>query len=360
MHIAVDASRTTAARVTGTERYALETLRALIRLKTDHDLTLYFRDAPPPDLFPAAPRLTQRVIPLRRLWTHTRLAAAIAADRPDVLWVPAHTLPLAFPGRAAVTVHDLGYKVFPEAHPPRQRRYLDWSTAHSARRAAVIFADSHATARDLTRFYNTPQAKIRVVYPGVDAPPVGSVTEVRARYGLPERYFLFLGTLQPRKNIARIVQAYALWRSRNPREQAGLVLAGAQGWLYDPSWTAGVEGVTLTGFIADADRGALYAGALALVFPSLYEGFGFPAVEAMACGIPVIASDTSSLPELVGDAGLLVDPLDVDAIAARMSQLSDDAALRRHLAALAPAQAARFTWDATARAVLAGLEAAGR
>jgi glycosyltransferase involved in cell wall biosynthesis len=358
MHIAIDASRTTAARVTGTERYALETLRALIRLNTDHDLTLYFRDAPPPDLLPGSMRVRQRVIPLRRLWTHTRLAAAVAADRPDILWVPAHTLPLAFPGRAAVTVHDLGYKVFPEAHPPRQRRYLDWSTAHSARRAAVVFADSQATARDLTRFYGTPEAKIRVVYPGVDAPPVGDVAEVRARFRLPERYFLFLGTLQPRKNIARIVQAYARWRSANPQEQAGLVLAGAQGWLYDPAWTAGVDGVTLTGFVDDADRGALYAGALALVFPSLYEGFGFPAVEAMACGTPVIASATSSLPELVGDAGLLVDPLDVEAIAARMGQISSDAALRRQLAARGPAQAARFTWEATARGILAGLEAA--
>ena len=180
-----------------------------------------------------------------------------------------------------------------------------------------MLADSQATADDLMRFYGTPAAKIRVVYPGVDAPPIGDVAAVRAKYGLPERYFLFLGTLQPRKNIARIVQAYSRWRAAHPDDPAALVLAGGQGWLYDPAWTAGVDGVILPGYVDDADKGALYAGALALVFPSLYEGFGFPVLEAMHCGTPVICSNTSSLPELAGDAALLVDPLDVDAMAER-------------------------------------------
>lgn len=358
MRIAIDASRTTVARVTGTERYALEMIRALLALDTPHTFTLYFRDRPPEGLFPASPRIEQRVIPFRRAWTHARFAASLMADRPDVTWVPAHTLPLFFPGRAAVTVHDLGYRVFPDAHPARQRRYLDWSTGYSARRASVIFADSQATARDLTHYYGTPEAKVRVVYPGVDIPAVGDMSAARARYQLPERYFLFLGTLQPRKNIARLVAAYARWKATHPDDPAGLVLAGAQGWLYDPAWVEGVEGVTLTGYVDDADRGALYAGALALVFPSLYEGFGFPAVEAMGCGTPVLASNTSSLPELVGDAGLLVDPLDEAAIADGMARLTDDEALRARLAAEGPIQAARFTWEAGARGILAGLEAA--
>ena len=358
MRIAIDASRTTVARVTGTERYALEMIRALLALDTPHTFTLYFRDRPPEGLFPASPRIEQRVIPFRRAWTHVRFAAALLADRPDVTWVPAHTLPLFFPGRAAVTVHDLGYRVFPDAHPARQRRYLDWSTGYSARRASVIFADSQATARDLTHYYGTPEAKVRVIYPGVDIPAVGDMAAARAHYHLSERYFLFLGTLQPRKNIARLVAAYARWKAAHPDDPAGLVLAGAQGWLYDPAWVEGVEGVTLTGYVDDADRGALYAGALALVFPSLYEGFGFPAVEAMGCGTPVLASNTSSLPELVGDAGLLVDPLDEAAIADGMARLADDEALHARLAAEGPIQAARFTWEAGARGILAGLEAA--
>ncbi len=268
------------------------------------------------------------------------------------MWVPAHTLPLIFPGRAAVTVHDLGYQFFPQAHPPRQRLYLDWTTRYSAARASIIFADSRATAADLMRFYETPESKIRVIYPGVDAPPIGDIDAMRHKYHLPERYFLFLGTLQPRKNIARIVLAYQQWRAEHPDDAAALVLAGGQGWLYDPAWTAGVDGVILPGYIDDADKGALYAGALALVFPSLYEGFGFPVIEAMHCGTPVICSTTSSLPELAGEAALLVDPLDVDAMAAAMGRVVGDESLR----AKGYDQARRFTWEAAARAALAAFE----
>lgn len=354
MRLAIDASRTTVARLTGTERYASEMIRALVRLNTSHDIALYFRDQPPPDL-QSAGRVTAHVLPFPRLWTHLRFAAELWRTRPDLTWVPAHTLPALFPGRAAVTVHDLGYRFFPAAHPPLQRLYLDLTTRYSTARASVVLADSRATADDLARLYGTPAPKIRVVYPGVDAPQVGDVAEMRRKYGLPERYFLFLGTLQPRKNIARIAQAFARWRSAHPGDPAALVLAGGQGWLYDPAWTAGLDGVILPGYVDEVDKGALYAGALALVFPSLYEGFGFPVLEAMHCGTPVICSGTSSLPELASDAGLLVDPLDVDAIADAMTAVSGDDPLRAGLRDKGYQQAHKFTWEAAARAALDAL-----
>lgn len=356
LHIAIDASRTTVARVTGTEHYALALIRALIALDRPHTLHLYFRDAPPEDLFPRAAHVRRHIIPWPRAWTHLRFAAALWRLRPDVTFVPAHTLPFAFPGRAVVTAHDLGFRHFPQAHPTRQRRYLDLTTRYSARRAAVVLADSQATANDLGHFYATPPGRVRVVYPGVDAPPIHEV-DLGERYGLPERYFLFLGTLQPRKNIARIVQAYHRYRAA-VNDPAALVLAGGKGWLFDPAWTADVPGVLLPGYIDDADKGALYHAALGLVFPSLYEGFGFPVIEAMHCGLPVIASNTSSLPELVGDAGLLVDPLDVSAISGAMIRLHREPDLRETLRAAGRAQANRFTWDAAARQVMDALETA--
>lgn len=357
MHIAIDASRITLARLTGTERYALELLRALIihneGLTQPHRLVLYFRSAPSPDLLPTARWAEQRVIPFRRLWTHVRLAWEIARTRPDLTFVPAHTLPFFLRGAGMVTVHDLGYRVFPQAHPRLQRWYLELTTRYSARRAHSVLADSQATASDLQRWYGTPAHKISVVYPGFSAPVIQAL-DVRAKYGLPERYFIFVGTLQPRKNIARLVQAYRLWREQYPTLNIGLVLAGGRGWLYEPAWTQGVVGVQELGYIDEADKGALLAQSLGLVFPSLYEGFGFPVLEAFACGVPVLAAQRSSLPELVGEAGILVNPEDERAIAEGLAQLAGaDEAQRLVWRERGYAQAQRFTWQAAARQVLA-------
>lgn len=364
MRIAIDASRTTTARVTGTENYAIQLIRALIALNTEHELWLYFRDTPQPDLFPASPHVTQRVIPFPRAWTHVRFAAALRRDRPDVTFVPAHTLPFWMPGRAVVTVHDLGFKYFPDAHPTASRMYLELTTFYSALRAHTVLADSRATADDLNLFYKIIPQKIQVVYPGVDAPsrPANSeqIEAVKRKYNLPDRYFLFIGTLQPRKNIAVIVQAYQRWRMAHLEDGAGLVLAGGKGWLYDETWAAGLPGLHMTGYIDEADKGAVYAGALALVFPSLYEGFGFPVVEAMRCGTPVITSNTSSLPELAGHAALLVDPIDVGALASNMARVVDDPDLRERLVTRGYEQAAKFTWERAAEQALAALEQAGK
>lgn len=359
MHIAIDASRTTVPHPTGTERYALELIRALITLSTRHRFTLYFRDAPTPDLFPSSAHVTHKIIPFRRLWSHVRFAAALWADKPDVTFVPAHTLPFVMPGRAVVTVHDLGYRLFPAAHPAKTRAYLDLTTRYSAARASVVLADSQATADDLTRFYGTPTGRIRVAYPGVNLPPVGDIQTVQAKFNLPSRYFAYVGTLQPRKNIARLVQAFSLAR-KTLGSEVGLVLAGGKGWLYDPAWAENVEGVTLTGYISDTEKGALLCGAMGLAFPSLYEGFGFPVIEAMGLGTPVLTSVTSSLPELTGDSAVLVNPEDVNAIAAGLITLATDEALRARLSAAGLAQASRFTWDSCARAALSALEEVAR
>lgn len=356
LRIAIDASRTTIDRPTGTENYARRLIYAFVEanLARDkpQDLALYFRDAPPADFFPANAMTRQIVLPWRRAWTHLRFARELWATRPDVCFVPAHTLPLLFPGHALVTVHDLGYKHFPTAHPQMQRRYLDITTAHSQRRATLVLADSRATADDLSRYYGTPQEKIRVLYPGVDADSLRfeakDIARVRDRFQLPERFFLFIGTLQPRKNIQGIVSAFAQWRQQVGDRQTGLVLAGGKGWLFDETWLAGAENVRMLGYIEEGDKGALLSQALALVFPSFYEGFGFPVIEAMICGTPVIASNTSSLPELVGEAGLLVDPQDTAAISAAMQRYNSDSNLRESMIHKGKRRAAAFTWDRAA------------
>jgi glycosyltransferase involved in cell wall biosynthesis len=285
--------------------------------------------------------------------------------RPDVLFVPAHVLPLIHPRASLITVHDLGYLYFPQAHPWRQRLYLDLSTRWNARAAAHLLADSQATKADLVTRYGTSPDKVTVAYPGRDetlAPVRASaaIKAVKARYSIVGDYFLTLGTLQPRKNLARLVAAFAALRS-----EAVLVLAGKHGWLYEDLFAQvrrlGLEGrVLFPGYVRDEDKAALLSGALAFVFPSLYEGFGLPVLEAQACGCPVITSTTSSLPEVAGDAALLVDPGDTAAITAAMRCVAADPALRDALVERGFANARRFSWAACARSVLGAIERMAR
>lgn len=362
MQIAIDASRTTIQRRTGTENYALQMILHLLKIADRHEVHLYFRDVPPDELIPGYPNVVQHVIPFRRAWTHLRFAKAISSRNFDIIWVPAHTLPFVFRGRAVVTVHDLGYKHFPEAHPQNERRYLDLTTRYSAWRAQHILADSQATRDDLVRFYGISADKIRVVYPGVDESlhPVAEPASVRAKYGLPFNYLLFLGTLQPRKNIERLVVAFQRWREESGNDNVVLALGGKKGWLFDEAWVENAENVKLLGFVDDTDVAALYSGARGFLFPSLFEGFGFPVLESMRCGTNVLCSNTSSLPELVGDAAILVDPLDVGEISRGIDKLINDDALNANLRYKAAMQVQKFTWEEAAKSALAVLEEAGQ
>lgn len=356
--IGIDASRAVSLQPTGTETYSLRLIQTLLSLNPPWSIRLYFRQTPPESLFPQA---DLRVIPFPRLWTHIRLSWEMARRLPDLLFVPAHVLPPIHPRRSLVTVHDLGYRYFPRAHTRFQRAYLDLSTRWNARAAAHILADSEATRADLVRIYGTPPAKVTVAYPGYDESlaPVRDptvLTAVRERYGIPGEYFLYLGTLQPRKNLARLVLAF----SRLPT-RAVLALAGQKGWLADDLFALirrlGLERrVLCPGYVRPEDRAPLLSGALAFVFPSLYEGFGLPVLEAQACGCPVICSNTSSLPEVAGDAALQVPPEDVAALADAMARLENDPDLRRELVERGFANLRRFSWERCARTVLRVME----
>ncbi|MCP4540948.1 MAG: glycosyltransferase family 4 protein [Chloroflexi bacterium] len=369
MLVGIDASRAVTAHPTGTEVYSRQLIQALLEPAswqisfTRYHFRLYFRSLPPEDLFSGIEfeRMDVAVIPFPRLWTHTRLSWEMVRRPPDVLFVPAHVLPLVHPHTSLVTVHDLGYLYFPEAHPQLDRFYLDLSTRWNARVAAHILADSEATKSDLVTRYATPPDKITVAYPGRDETLVpvrdpAEIEAVKARYGIAGDYFLYVGTLQPRKNLSRIVDAFATLKP-----ETTLVLAGRRGWLYDDLFAQvrrmGLEGrVCFPGYILDEDKVTLMSGALAFVFPSLYEGFGMPVIEAQSCGCPVIASTTSSLPEVAGDAALLVDPHDVTAIATAMRRVAADPALRENLIERGFVNVHRFSWKTCAQSVLRAIE----
>ncbi len=368
MLIGIDASRATVARRTGTEFYSSRLIEALLALDTPHRFRLYFNEPPSSESSHLVQDLAQaemRAIPFRRLWTHVRLGLEVGVRPPDVLFVPSHVLPLWTRSPAVVTVHDLGYLFFPGAHPARQRWYLDWSTRHNARSANVILADSEATRRDLVSHYGVQSAKIVVAYPGFDdglravTDPV-AIAAVKRRYGIDSDYFIHIGTLQPRKNLDRLVQAFGkLSSSRRLR----LVLAGKKGWLYDELFNQvrrlDLEGrVLFPGYVDDADKAALLSGAIGYVFPSLYEGFGFPVLEAQACDTPLVCSNGSSLAEIAGDGALLIDPLHVDGLTTAMTRLMSDAGLRADLIARGRRNLKRFSWYTCAQTVMEALESA--
>jgi len=284
---------------------------------------------------------------------------------PDVLFVPAHVLPIVHPRCSVVTVHDLGYRCYPAAHRSLDRLYLDLSTRYHVRVAAHILADSQATRDDLIREYGADPARITVVYPGVDetlrrVDDPAAIAAVCAKYGISGEYVLYVGTLHPRKNLVRLIEAFSALKYKALK----LVIAGQKGWLYDRIFARvrelGVEPrVLFPGYVADADLPALLSGARVFAFPSLYEGFGFPVLEAMACGVPVVCSNVSSLPEVAGDAALLVDPLDTGAWTTALERALTDEELRAELTTRGYAQVRRFSWQRAAEETLKVLEEAG-
>lgn len=349
--LGLDASRSVIEQPTGTELYSRLLIEALLERAPDRfSFRLYFNRPPKPET--SSQKSEVRIMPCPRLWTHARLSWEMVTRPPDLLFVPSHVLPIVHPRRSVVTVHDLGYLFFPETHPAGQRLYLDVMTRWHTLTAARVLADSNATKRDLIQRYGARPDRITVAYPGLD-PHVqrvedrAEIARVKTKYGIEGDYVLYLGTLQPRKNLARLIEA---WHRAGAR--MALVLAGKRGWYYEQLIREAGHDVRFVGYVEEADKAALLSGAQAFAFPSLYEGFGFPVLEAMACGVPTLCSNTSSLPEVGGDAALQVDPLNVDEIAQGLRQIISDAGLRRALIERGYQQAQHFTWAACAAVVL--------
>jgi glycosyltransferase involved in cell wall biosynthesis len=276
----------------------------------------------------------------------------------QLLHSPVNVQPLFLPCGSVVTVMDLSFMVFPETLRTPQRFYQRVFTRWSAQRANHLIAISNRTARDLNQFFAVPADRVSVVFPGVDTAhrPIkdeAKINHFRQRHSLPERFILFIGTLEPRKNLLTLLEAYAEFR-RQTHTGHKLVLGGAPGWFYQPVLAA-VEDLGLgtdvmfPGFIPDDELPLWYNAADVFVYPSLYEGFGLPPLEAMACGTPVIVSSASSLPEVVGDAALLASPHKPEEWAMALSSLCNDAGLRNALATRGPQRAQQFSWKRTAR-----------
>ena len=355
----------------GIGRLTREVVRALLQLDTAHHFTLFCmgraglsaRAALTPRASLAVTALSDRWF--YRLWHRARLPLPVElfAGQGDLYHATDFVLPPVTPGkRTVLTVHDLTFERAPDAAPPQLLRFLKRVVPHSVRRAHHLIADSQATARDLMALYDVRPERITVIYSGVDARfrPVDAPSPASsfAPGGAP--FVLTVGTLQPRKNHLTLVRAFAQVAPQLP--DLHLVIAGGKGWMYDQVIAEVarlnlVERVRFIGFVNDADLPALYRAARVFAFPSLYEGFGLPPLEAMACGVPVVASNASSLPEVVGDAGLLVNPLDVDGLAGALLRAVTDDVWRAQAIARGMARARQFTWRCAAEQLLAVYDA---
>lgn len=355
----------------GIGRYARELIRALARVDQTNRYVLFApRDAHAellhyawsPNFSIARAPLTERY--LAALWQRARVPLPIEMfiGGVDVFYSPDFLLPPTRARRTLVTVHDLSYVRVPECFPQVLLNYLNRAVPPSVARADLILADAASTQRDLAEVYRVPLEKIKVLYSGVDPrfqPAVAEAAQARVReltHGKP--YLLSVGTLQPRKNYVRLVEAFAkITTDQLPMTNLQLVIAGSRGWLYEEVFQTVArlnlqDRVVFPSFVSDEDLPALYAGAALFVYPSLYEGFGLPVAEALACGAPVVSSNASSLPEVGGDAVLYFDPRDVAALARALQRALADKALRNDLRARGFAQAKKFSWDTAAQELL--------
>jgi glycosyltransferase involved in cell wall biosynthesis len=359
----------------GIGRYTRELVRATVALAPDLTFRLFYAAGglPANSLYRADlaalcaqnPQVSGVPIPftprqLTILWQRLRVPLPVETfiGSVDLLHAPDFVLP---PTRAhrLLTIHDLTFLVRPECAEPGLRRYLSAAVPRAVRQADRILVDSRATGADLVRLIGADPAKLRLVYPGVGPQfrplPRAECEELRTRIGLPQRFVLFVSTLEPRKNVPRLLEAFAMLPGLGDFADMKLVLAGRKGWLYDAIFATIErlrlrERVLLLDFVADRDLPVLYNLAEVFAYPSLYEGFGLPALEALACGTPVLSAAVASLPEVVGHAGILVDPLDSRAIARGLvDAIAEAARLRR----AGPLQAATFSWEQAAQDLIA-------
>ena len=284
---------------------------------------------------------------------------SIKKYQPDVFFAPDTKLPwgLGSNVKKVVTVHDLAVFKYPETYQKSRVLYWQKHFTSSVKRADRVVAISQSTKRDLMDILRVPEEKVIVIYNGVGAefqPVIDPVEclKVREKYRLPERYILFVGTFSPRKNLGRLIKAFGLLR-RETNLPHKLVIAGEKGWKYreDLQWVKdlGLEDqIVFPGFIDSADLPVVYSMADVLAYPSLYEGFGLPPVEAMACGTPVVVSNTSSLPEVVGEAGIFVDPYNIEDIGAGLSSVLSDLVIQKRLIKLGRDRARMFSWESAA------------
>lgn len=372
MKIGIDGNEANVTHRVGSNVYAFQVIKELHRLGDETDWQVYLKRPPLLDMPPPGKRWEYQVFGPPILWTRWRLPLKLYTqkDRPALFFSPGHYTPWFCPMPLVVTIMDLAFLRYPQDFRPQDLQQLKSWTEHSVHQAAHILAISEATKRDIMAFYGIKEGKITVTYPGYDRERFKTYDvrfknkareKVESKYGISDKYLICVGTLQPRKNLVRLMQAFSQTIRVFPKIQ--LVLVGKKGWLYEEIFAAvkrlGLEKrVIFTGFASDEEELELMVSAQALVLPSLFEGFGIPVVEAMACGVPVVVSQVSSLPELAGKSGVYIkNPQSVKEISeALVKVLELPQGKKQALVAKGLEQVKQFSWEECGKQTLRVLQ----
>ncbi len=359
MMLGIDARLANAGQPAGAGHYCREVIRALTLL--EHGLTLrLYLDEEPSDSFPTD-SVEYRILPRRPFWTHRALSRELRHDPPDVFFSPVTQVPWRCPCPALVSVLDLAVRSHPVYFPWRKRLTMRLQTEHAIRRGDHFIAISESTARALRHYYPMTSGRITVAHLGVSEVFFNAGKTAKSGASLPpdipDHYVLYVGQIQPRKNLIRLVEAFSHVCTAHPELPQHLVLAGTDGWQHEAIHQAILaspvaDRIQHLGYVSDADMPALIAHADVLALVSLWEGFGLPVVEAMAAGTAVLVSDCSSLPEIAGDAGVLADPYDTRSIADGLTRLFTDQKLRQNCERAGRDRAPQFQWEKTAEAIV--------
>lgn len=363
MIIGIDGNEANVENKVGISEYAFELLQQFKKYQMPNvKFQIYLKDLPREDMPKEKEGWKYKIIKPKKLWTQLGLPfnLFLSSPRPDVFFTPTHYAPRFCPVPTAISIMDLSYIYFPQLFKKSDLYQLKNWTYYSVKKAKTVFTISKSSKNDIIKEYKIPENKVVVTYPGIKVSSIKnqvlSMDIIKEKYGIEGKYILFVGTLQPRKNITKLIEAFSKLKT-----DLKLVIIGKKGWLFEEILEApekfGVENrVKFLNFVPDEDLADFYSNAICFVLPSLYEGFGLPVVEAMKYGCPVITSNISSLPEAGGDAALYFDPQDADDIAAKIEQVISSEKIRKEMIEKGYNQVKKFSWKKTAEETLKELE----
>ncbi len=366
MSIGIDASRANNLEKTGTEWYSYYLIQELKKLDRDNRFILYSREKLRGNLADLPPNFKSKVLnwPPKRLWTQLRLSWEMFWHRPDILFVPAHTIPLIHPQKTITTLHDVGFVRHPELYSKTELSYHRWATNFALKHAKIILTISEFTKSEIVDIYKINQEKIKVIYLAYDKNQfrpnlfegdnhdcrLQDWKSIKEKYNIKQPYFFYIGRLEKKKNILGLIEAF----NKLENKEINLFLAGQPGLGFEEIKEK-IKGynlqdrIMMPGWLEQEKVPSLLAGALALVMPSFYEGFCLPVLAAMACGVPVIGSNSAAIPEIAGGAALLVNPRDINNIAEAMRKIINNEELRQELIAVGLKRAQDFSWEKCAK-----------